>query len=190
MNDIAIALGRGFSAMGVRLAGRALLLLAAALISAVHSPPPPPPVIYIVRHGEKNWGLGCLSAAGQARANNLVRVFDGQLSPRHETFRTPDAIFANLYDDPIDCERCIETVTPIAQNLSLSVNSSFGFEYYVSGNTGSAAAFMAKLRSLVTDTASCQAAAASACGAQLGPQCEVCTGRQQHALRTAHCTAR
>jgi len=82
-----------------------------------------------VQHATREFGARLFTA--------FVEPFSEGYSPHHETFRTPDAIFANLYDDPIDCERCIETVTPIAQNLSLSVNSSFGFEYYVSGNTSS-----------------------------------------------------
>ena len=49
---------------------------------------------------------------------------------------------------------------------------------------------MAKLRSVVSNTVSCQMAAVTACGTQLSrSRCEVCTGRQQHALHIAQCTA-
>jgi hypothetical protein len=91
--------------------------------------------IYIIRHGEKKWALGCLSAAGQKRANLLPSIFDGS------KFSTPERIFANYYDDKIDCERCIQTVTPIAKKLNLSVNSTYGYNVWLGGNELAAQAF-------------------------------------------------
>jgi len=90
--------------------------------------------IYIIRHGEKKWALGCLSAKGQQRANRLASVFNSIPSPNHALFNTPDHIFANYYDDPIDCERCIQTVTPIAKKLNITVNSTYGFPTKLGGN--------------------------------------------------------
>ena len=91
--------------------------------------------IYVIRHGEKKWALGCLSAAGQARANALPDIFNHVSSPKHETFFAPDFIYANLYDDHINCERCVQTVTPIATALNITVNKSFGYPKKLGGNT-------------------------------------------------------
>jgi len=93
---------------------RAVLLILVSLAD--------PGVVYLIRHGEKTSLLGCLSAQGKARAAALPDVFSGRPSPRHELFRAPAAVFANNYNDPVNCERCLETVTPIAQALGLAVN--------------------------------------------------------------------
>ena len=91
--------------------------------------------IYIIRHGEKKWVLGCLSSAGQRRANLLPTLFNGQ------PFLTPHHIFANYYDDKIDCERCIQTVTPLAKTLHLTVNASYGYNTWLGGNNLAAQTF-------------------------------------------------
>lgn len=96
--------------------------------------------IYVIRHGEKNLPWSCLNADGQARANALPTIFNGENSTNHETFEVPKEIFANRYDDPIDCERCIETVTPISKHLGLPINSTFGYPPWIGGNKGGAAA--------------------------------------------------
>lgn len=90
--------------------------------------------IYVIRHGEKKWALGCLSSKGLARANALPGIFNGDSSPYHDTFFKPQYVFANLYDDPIDCERCVQTVTPIAKHLGLVVNKSYGYPKKLGGN--------------------------------------------------------
>jgi hypothetical protein len=82
--------------------------------------------IFVIRHGEKTWGLGCLNAQGQARASALPSLFNGQPSPSHATFATPETLFANHYDDPIDCERCKQTLTPISQTLGLPLIFDYG----------------------------------------------------------------
>ena len=112
-----------------------LVLLHAAAAEAVQSS-----TVYIIRHGEKNNLVGCLSDEGEARANSLNGVFNGQASPDHPTFETPLAIFANRYEDPVDCERCKQTVLPIATALSLPVVFDYGYPLWVSGNSKSAAA--------------------------------------------------
>ena len=73
-------------------------------------------------------------AEGEARANALKSIFQSK-------FTLPNHIFANYYDDHIDCERCIETVTPIAKSLGLKVNSSYGYNSKLGGNEGAANAF-------------------------------------------------
>jgi hypothetical protein len=76
--------------------------------------------VYIIRHGEKTFFAGCLSATGTARAAELPNIFS--TSNASNTFSTPKAIFAMHYGDIINCERTAETVKPLAQNLSLPVN--------------------------------------------------------------------
>merc|ERR1712097_116557 len=75
--------------------------------------------VYIIRHGEKNW-RGCLSSEGQARAKNIVNVFNGT------DFGVPKYIFANWYDIPFHCERCKQTVTPISQALAINIDMTHG----------------------------------------------------------------
>ena len=60
--------------------------------------------IYLIRHGEKVSGEGCLSKQGEERAAHLVNIFDGS------KFSTPNALFAFDYDKKGDCERCLQTV--------------------------------------------------------------------------------
>ena len=96
--------------------------------------------IYIIRHGEKKWLLGCLSKKGEARANALESIF-------RQRFNLPGHIFANFYDDHVDCERCIETVTPIANSLRLRVNASFGYNKVLGGNLRASEAFKSLIRS-------------------------------------------
>ena len=42
--------------------------------------------LYIIRHGEKTSFRGCLDAQGKARAQNLIDVFNGESSEKHQTF--------------------------------------------------------------------------------------------------------
>jgi hypothetical protein len=98
--------------------------------------------VYIIRHGEKKWALGCLSDQGEARAHALPEIFNGRASPRHATFATPDALFANHYDDPIDCERCKQTLEPISANLSLPIIFNYSFNPKLGGNQAAADAIL------------------------------------------------
>lgn len=82
--------------------------------------------VYIIRHGEKTWAAGCLSADGQARAGSLPTTFDGLPSTNHSTFSVPQALFAYHYDDAIDCERCRQTLSPISAKLNVSIDFDFG----------------------------------------------------------------
>ena len=102
--------------------------------------------IYIIRHGEKKWALGCLSVKGEERAKALVDIFNGKPSATHDTFQPPRAIFANFYDDPIDCERCKQTVTPISEALGIPINFTYGFPAKLGGNTRAAQAMKDSLR--------------------------------------------
>lgn len=106
--------------------------------------------VYIIRHGEKTWALGCLNGQGKARAANLVSVFNGKPSPKHPTFQVPKYIFANWYHDPIDCERCNQTVTPTASALGLTIDLTHGGGQPGTGpnggNKGAAAAIVQELK--------------------------------------------
>ena len=90
--------------------------------------------VYIIRHGEKTFGSGCLDIQGQERANNMHNVFDGN------AFKVPAAIFANKYYDQANCERCWLTVQSIAQTLRLPVHFDNGYPRALGGNAAAAAA--------------------------------------------------
>ncbi|GMH55527.1 hypothetical protein TrRE_jg10234 [Triparma retinervis] len=101
--------------------------------------------IYINRHGEKKWSLGCLNDQGQARAAYIAtNVYNG------ENFLAPDAIFACQYDDPIDCERCKETVTPLSEKTGLPIVFDYGYRLVLGGNKGAAKAMKEKLKTADT----------------------------------------
>lgn len=106
-----------------------MLLILASAIPSSRSPGKATRSIYIIRHGEKHWALGCLNGTGEARAKNLVSVFNGTRLP------IPSLIFANRYDDPIDCERCVQTLTPISQYLNQHINNTYGYPIWIGGNT-------------------------------------------------------
>merc|ERR1712217_836417 len=66
-------------------------------------------------------------------------------------FGVPKAIFANWYDDPIDCERCLQTISPLADALRLDVDHTHGGNHPGKGpgdgNAGAALAIKRALRS-------------------------------------------
>jgi|EP00966_Prymnesium_polylepis_P080076 hypothetical protein len=96
--------------------------------------------IYIIRHGEKTSRNGCLNDRGKARANSLLSTFSGKPSPGHRTFLQPTSLFANHYDDIIDCERCRQTLQPISTALSLPIVFAYGFVPWEGGNQLAASA--------------------------------------------------
>jgi len=73
-------------------------------------------LIYLIRHGEKD-SHGCESATGLKRAANLYDVFKTK-------FSLPSYVFAYKYDG--ECQRCKQTVDPIAHKLGLSVDFTHG----------------------------------------------------------------
>ena len=121
-----------------------LLFLASRLIGSTATESPvgddEMKVIYVIRHGEKTAGdvaagqLGheeqCLSEKGWARAYNLRSIFGR--NPR-DGFRTPDAIYAANYNSPLSCKdrhgwyRTEQTVSVVAKDLGIQVNSTLGF---------------------------------------------------------------
>jgi len=82
--------------------------------------------------------LRCWSDVGQERAASLYDTFSAR-------FLLPNALFANYYDDFIDCERCLQTVTPISQRLGVPIDHKHGYNFWTGGNSGAADAIKAKL---------------------------------------------
>ena len=163
-------------------------------------------LVYIICHGDKLSPLGCLSATGRARADHLVDVFNSMPSPEHELFYRPTALFANYYDDGIDCERCNQTLTALAATLRLPVDLRHGYDPWLGGNSGAAAAVLDAIRRGRQAPhgdgggVECMAQLNAFCPDQLGGhgpdcmiQCAAATGRQLatmvHALEVAGCTA-
>lgn len=97
-----------------------------ALSQAHPQPPPSLPTVMIIRHGEKVSHVGCLNQTGLARASALPQLFDGRRRPGKPTLSVPDALFAHMYTSPI-CQRCIQTLEPIAKAHQLSIDSRFGY---------------------------------------------------------------
>jgi hypothetical protein len=91
--------------------------------------------IYVIRHGEKTWSMGCLSKAGQARAKALLEIFHGK-------FAVPTHLFANRYADPADCERCVQTLQPMSETLGLPINDTYGYPPWIGGNQAGADAIL------------------------------------------------
>ena len=74
-----------------------ILVLPAALAASNSVRAASNSTVYIIRHGEKTWGAGCLNIQGQERAESLHLTF----GPGGR-FATPTAIFANKYRSPPD----------------------------------------------------------------------------------------
>jgi hypothetical protein len=89
------------------------------------------PRIFVIRHGEKTWSMGCLSKAGQARAKALLEIF-------HDKFAVPTHLFANRYADPANCERCVQTLLPMSETLGLPINDTYGYPLWIGGNQAGA----------------------------------------------------
>ena len=119
-----------------------LLLLATTLSTAVTAEAASRnATVYVIRHGEKTFGGGCLNIQGQERANHLPMVFNSteQAAGTNNTFATPMAIFANNYFNiGGNCERCLLTVLPIAQALGIDVDFHHGFPHKFGGNAAAA----------------------------------------------------
>jgi broad specificity phosphatase PhoE len=98
----------------------------------------PSTLVMIIRHGEKpddsnpgvdadgNQDDSSLTETGWNRAHRLVDLFDpAQGSPR-PGLAHPKAIYAAGANDDGDGARTRETVTPLADQLGIAVNTSFG----------------------------------------------------------------
>ena len=97
-----------------------ILVLPAALAASNSVRAASNSTVYIIRHGEKTWGAGCLNIQGQERAESLQLTF-GPVPP------TRRRIFANKYQSPPNCERCWLTVHSLAQNLSVPIDFDHGY---------------------------------------------------------------
>ena len=80
--------------------------------------------LYLIRHANKSCHhdhSANLCAAGVYRADHLKDVFNGkQYKSNKTTFKTPEHIFAYMYDEKTykTTQRCHETVVPIAASLN------------------------------------------------------------------------
>jgi broad specificity phosphatase PhoE len=85
----------------------------------------PPKLILLIRHAEKNNDKSDphLNSRGFQRAAALPRLFPGR-------FPTPDFIFATHAS--AHSNRPVETVTPLAKSLRMSIHSQFANEEYKS----------------------------------------------------------
>lgn len=113
--------------------------LVCTLTIAVVAAEPATRIVYVVRHGEKVSGNGCLNATGEQRAQALPTIFNGQPSALHETFSTPAALFAFRYATISECERCLQFLRPIELHLSLPVDFRFGHLLEPGGDAAAAA---------------------------------------------------
>jgi hypothetical protein len=82
-----------------------------------------PAQIVILRHGEKPANGNDLSPQGYQRANALPGLFKSDPALLH--FGTPAAVYAMGPKGPDGTERPIETVTPLAQALGLTLQDQF-----------------------------------------------------------------
>ena len=82
-----------------------------------------PAQVIIIRHGEKPSSGDELSDRGWARAQALVQYFETK--PAVTRFGTPIAIYAMKPGSADTSLRPIETVTPLAQDLGMTINTSF-----------------------------------------------------------------
>ena len=120
-----------------------ILVLPAALAASNSVRAASNSTVYIIRHGEKTWGAGCLNIQGQERAESLQLTF----GPGQARFATPTAIFANKYQSPPNCERCWLTVHSLAQNLSVPIDFDHGYPAAIGGNQGAADALKVAAKS-------------------------------------------
>ncbi|KAA8494455.1 hypothetical protein FVE85_2696 [Porphyridium purpureum] len=85
--------------------------------------------VYLLRHADKGREHVHLSARGFQRAQHLTRIFcsahDVAARKGECRFIAPDVVFARKAEFPRYVLRSIETVTPLAQQLNLTVESQY-----------------------------------------------------------------
>lgn len=82
-----------------------------------------PAQVIIIRHGEKPASGDNLSPRGYQRAQALVGFFEN--NPAVLQYGTPTAIYASDPGVKGTSHRMVETVTPLAESLGISIDSSF-----------------------------------------------------------------
>jgi broad specificity phosphatase PhoE len=98
----------------------------------------PGTLVMVIRHGEKPDGAhpgvdaqgnqddSSLTAIGWNRAHHLVDLFDPEQAPLRPGLARPKAIYAAGANDNGEGARTRETVTPLADELGIPVDTSFG----------------------------------------------------------------
>jgi len=94
------------------------LALAAALLSCAAAASAAPARIIVIRHGEKPPSGDDLDAQGVCRADALATAFPAK-------FGAPAAIYAMNPNDADGSMRPIETVTPLARALGLTIDHDY-----------------------------------------------------------------
>lgn len=89
-----------------------------------------PARIILIRHAEKTTDKTDihLSAQGYQRAEALRGLFD--IHPDYASPTLPNHVFAAQYIPSKNSERCVETVTPLAQKLNLTVETPYAEDQY------------------------------------------------------------
>ncbi len=82
-----------------------------------------PAEVIIIRHGEKPPAGNELNERGQERAKALVNFFE--TNPAVTRYGTPTAIYAMAPDETDGSVRAIQTVTPLAESLGLTIHENF-----------------------------------------------------------------
>jgi hypothetical protein len=95
--------------------------------SGNNSPFPASATIYLIRHAEKPASGSGLSPEGQARAQAYVKYFQNLQNPSGQAI-TWDNLFASTDSDNSD--RPVLTITPLANQLKLTINSNFADKHY------------------------------------------------------------
>jgi hypothetical protein len=99
------------------------LALAAVLLAAGSAASAAPAQVIVIRHGEKPPSGADLDDQGYQRAQALVAFFEH--NPAVTQFGTPAAIYAMNPKDTGGSMRPIETVTPTAQALGLTIDHDY-----------------------------------------------------------------
>lgn len=100
-----------------------LVFCAAAALAFAASAFAAPAQVVIIRHGEKQEYGNQLSEKGFKRAEALVWFF--QTQPAVTQYGTPVAVYAAAPKDEDSSIRSVQTVTPLARALNITVNTDF-----------------------------------------------------------------
>jgi broad specificity phosphatase PhoE len=105
---------------------------------ATANPAAPSTLVMLIRHGEKpdgshpgvdangNQDASSLTETGWTRAHRLVDLFDPTPGPPRPGLARPTTIYAAGANDEGEGTRTRETVTPLADKLGITVDTSFG----------------------------------------------------------------
>lgn len=102
---------------------KSVFMVCAAILMCSISAFAAPAQVILIRHGEKPAQGNELNAQGFQRANALVKYF--QTDPAVTRYGTPVAIYAMAPKNATGSIRAIQTVTPLAAALKLTINKDY-----------------------------------------------------------------